>query len=422
MTGAPTTGETPYRTVKGVPTPILIVAASAFLNRVGGFFTLFLALILSSRGFGPGQITTALAVVAGTGMAGAGLSGWTADRLGPRRTLALCTLSTAVLSLALTALTGFTASVILAALLSMAVQGFTPVAQAVISVTAPADRRLTMFAGFRTTFNVGAALGGLLGGLWAESHMDTLLLGNAIAAFASTLMLLALPSTLQERAAESRSGTSGHREKRVLSGDPLFMAFCVLSGITAVVYSMHLGPLPLAVTDAGYGARTYGIMLTANAVMVMCCEVPVSLVMRRIPSHVVAALGSACVVSGMAVLALGPNWTVVIVSVVLWTTGEMLVAPTSSDISAKAAPPGAVGRYQSFLGFCQTTGMSVGPALGVFLYGVHADLPWWSAGVAGVGIVAGIYFLVRARLSHSPTATADPDTPDGARVARGATE
>ncbi|MFE9661491.1 MFS transporter [Streptomyces sp. NPDC005955] len=408
-----------------MPTPILIVAASAFLNRVGGFFAIFLALILASRGFGPGQITTALAVVAGAGIAGAGLSGWTADRMGPRRTLALCTLSTAVLSLALTAFTGFTASVILAALLSMAVQGFTPVAQAVISITAPEDRRLTMFAGFRTTFNVGAALGGLLGGLWAESHMDTLLLGNAIAAFASTLMLLALPSTLRERASGSGSGTAGHREKRekrALSGDPVFMAFCVLSGITAVVYSMHLGPLPLAVTDAGYGARTYGVMLTANAVMVMCCEVPVSLVMRRIPSHVVAALGSACVVSGMTVLAFGPNWTVIIVSVVLWTTGEMLVAPTASEISAKAAPPGAVGRYQSFLGFCQTAGMSVGPALGVFLYGVHADLPWWSAGVAGVGIVAGTYFLVRARLSHPSTATADPDTTDAARIARGATE
>ncbi|MFJ9036811.1 MFS transporter [Streptomyces sp. NPDC102406] len=417
MSAAPRAGETPYGTVKGIPTPVLIVAASAFLNRVGGFFTIFLALILASRGFGPGQITTALAVVAGAGMVGAGLSGWTADRIGPRRTLALCTLSTAVLSLVLTAWTGFTASVILAALLSMAVQGFTPVAQAVISVTAPADRRLTMFAGFRTTFNVGAALGGLLGGLWAESHMDTLLLGNAVAAFASTLMLLALPSTLQERAADSGSGRAGRREKKAVSGDPVFMAFCVLSGLTAVVYSMHLGPLPLAISDTGFGARTYGVMLTANAVIVMCCEVPVSLVMRRIPSHVVAALGATCVVSGMAVLALGPNWTVIVVSVVLWTTGEMLVAPTASDISAKAAPPGAVGRYQSLLGFCQTTGMSVGPALGVFLYGVHADLPWWSAGAAGVGIVAGIFFLVRSLLSHSGTPTADPETTDGARVA-----
>ncbi|MGW0495878.1 MFS transporter [Streptomyces sp. NPDC003007] len=417
MSGAPTAGEQQYRSFKGIPTPILIVSASAFLNRVGGFFAIFLALILASRGFDPGQITMALAVVAGAGMVGAGLSGWSADRIGPRRTLALCTLATGVLSLALMGLTGFTASVILAALLSMAVQGFSPVAQAVISVTAPADRRLTMFAGFRTTFNVGAALGGLIGGLWAESHMGTLLLGNAIAAFASTLVLLALPSTLHERATGSESGTVESEKKKSLSGDPAFMAFCVLIGLTAMVYAMHLGPLPLSVTDAGFGAGVYGAMLTANAVMVMCFEVPVSVLIRRIPSHIVAALGSACVVSGMAILALGLNWAVIIASVVLWTAGEILVTPTASDISAKAAPPGAVARYQSFLVFWQTTGMSVGPALGVFLYGVHGDLPWWLAGGAGAGTVVGICFLARSRLSHSSPATAGADKADGTRVA-----
>jgi F0F1-type ATP synthase assembly protein I len=331
--------------------------------------------------------------------------------------MALCTLATGLLSLALMGLTGFTASVILAALLSMAVQGFSPVAQAVISITAPEDRRLTMFAGFRTTFNLGAALGGLIGGLWAESHMDTLLLGNAIAAFASTLVLLALPSTLHDRATGSESGTVEYGEKRSLSGDPTFMAFCVLIGFTTLVYSMHLGPLPLSVTDAGFGAGAYGAILTANAVMVMCFEVPLSVLIRRVPSHVVAALGSACVVGGMAILALGLNWTVIIASVVLWTAGEILIAPTASDISAKAAPQGAVARYQSFLGFWQTAGMSVGPALGVFLYGVHSALPWWLAGVAGVGIVVGIHVVVRARLSRSSPTTTDADKADGRRVA-----
>lgn len=415
MSGAPAAGEQQYRTVKGIPTPILIISASAFLNRVGGFFAIFLALILTSRGFNPAQITMALAVVAGAGIVGAGVSGWSADRIGPRRTLALCTLSTGVLSLALMGLTGFTASVILAALLSMAVQGFSPVAQAVISITAPADRRLTMFAGFRTTFNLGAALGGLIGGLWAESHMSTLLLGNAIAAFASTLVLLALPSTLHERATGSESGTVEYGEKTSLSGDPLYMAFCVLIGLTALVYAMHMGPLPLAVIDAGFGAGAYGAMLTANAVIVLCFEVPVSVLIRRIPSHIVAALGSVCVVSGMAILALGINWTVIVASVVLWTAGEILVTPTASNISARAAPQGAVARYQSFLVFWQTTGMSVGPALGVFLYGVHGDLPWWLDGVAGAGIATGIYFLVRLRLSRSDPATADAHK-DGAEV------
>ncbi|MEU9332322.1 MFS transporter [Streptomyces sp. NPDC048290] len=422
MSEGPAAGERRYRTVKGVPTPILIIAVSAFLNRVGGFFAIFLALILASRGFDPGQITMALAVVAGAGMVGAGVSGWSADRMGPRWTLVLCTLATGVLSLALMGLTGFTASVILAALLSMAVQGFSPVAQAVISVTAPPERRLTMFAGFRTTFNLGAALGGLIGGLWAESHMDTLLLGNAVAAFASTLVLLALPSGLRERPAPAEKDTAGkdpagRPEKRSLTGDPGYMAFCVLIGLTAMVYAMHLGPLPLAVTDAGFGAGTYGAMLTANAVIVLCCEVPVSVVIRRLPPQAVAAAGAACVIGGMAILALGIAWPVVIASVVLWTAGEILVTPTAAEIAARAAPRGAVARYQSFLVFWQTTGMSVGPALGVFLYGVHGDLPWWLAGGAGAGVAAGLYVVVRARLSRPDPAASAADTGDGTRVA-----
>ncbi|MGW0777444.1 MFS transporter [Streptomyces sp. NPDC002835] len=401
MSGTPTAGRRPYRTVKGIPTPILIVSVSAFLNRVGGFFAIFLALILASRGFDPGQITMALAVVAGAGMAGAGLSGWIADRIGLRSTLVLFTLATGLLSLALMGLTGYLASVILAALLSLAVQGFSPVAQAVISITAPADRRLTMFAGFRTAFNLGVALGGMIGGFWAESHMSTLLLGNAIVAFASTLMLLALPAKLREEDDGSGSGAPGDREPKSLSGDPAYMAFCVLFGLTTMIYAMHLGPLPLSVIDAGFGAKVFGAMLTANAVMVMCFEIPVSVLLRRVPSHIAAALGSACVVSGMAILALGISWPVIIISVVLWTAGEIVVTPTASDISAKAAPQGGAAKYQSFLGFWQSTGVSVGPALGVYLYGVHGDLPWWFGGIAGVGIVVGIYFLVRSRLARS---------------------
>ncbi|WP_031065216.1 MFS transporter [Streptomyces sp. NRRL WC-3742] len=402
-----------------IPRPIVVVSLGVFLNRVGGFFAIFLTLVLADRGYDAGQITLGLALVAGAGMAGAGVSGLLADRIGRRRSLLLFTLLTAAFSALLAEFRGYTSTLVLACLLSAAVQAYGPVAQAVVGEAAPAEHRVTMFALYRLALNVGAAVGPLIGGIWAAGHMDTLLLGNAAVSAASCLLLLALPAdrgsprgtpeptadpttdrtTGQEagQATGQATGQEAGQAGRGPLGDPRFVGVCVLLGLISLVYAQQTGPLPLAMKDSGFSTGAFGALLTLNAVVVIACEVPLSVVIQRWPVRVPICLGAVCVFGGYLVNAVGVTWPVLVAGVLLWTAGEMLISPVAAAAATAAAPPGAVARYQSVLGFCQSTGMSLGPAVGVFAYGLGATWPWVLSGLLGLLVTPALFRLLAGR-------------------------
>lgn len=396
-----TAGPSPARRPRPgeIPRPIVVVSLGVFLNRVGGFFAIFLTLVLADRGYDAGQITLGLALVAGAGMAGAGVSGLLADRIGRRRSLLLFTLLTAAFSALLAEFRGYSATLVLACLLSAAVQAYGPVAQAVVGEAAPAEHRVTMFALYRLALNVGAAVGPLIGGIWAAGHMDTLLLGNAAVSAASCLLLLALPADRgSPRTAPSpeRAQAAGATGRGPL-GDPRFLGVCVLLGLISLVYAQQTGPLPLAMKDSGFSTGAFGALLTLNAVVVIACEVPLSVVIQRWPVRVPICLGAVCVFGGYLVNAAGVTWPVLVAGVLLWTAGEMLISPVAAAAATAAAPPGAVARYQSVLGFCQSTGMSLGPAAGVFAYGLGATWPWLLSGVLGLLVTPALFRLLAGR-------------------------
>ncbi|MFF1462173.1 MFS transporter [Streptomyces sp. NPDC058330] len=385
-----------------VPRPIAIVSLGVFLNRVGGFFSIFLTLVLADRGYGPSQITVGLALVAVSGMTGAGVSGWVADRVGRRTTLLLSTVLTAVFSLALVGIDGYWGTLTLACLMGAAVQAYGPVAQTVVGEAAPEDRRVTLFALYRMALNSGAAIGPLIGGIWAATDMGSLLVGNAAVSGAAALMLLALPrdrapgaATPGTPAADVPEGELPYR--RGVFGDLRFVGTSVLLGVIALFYAQQTGPLPLAMKDSGFSTSAFGALLTMNAVVVILCEVPLSMVIGRLPVHLPIGLGALCVFAGFSINVLGITWPFLVAGVLLWTLGEMLISPVAAAAATEAAPPGSGARYQSFLGFCQSTGMSLGPAFGVFLYGLGPLWPWIVSGVAGCVVTPLVYRLLRAR-------------------------
>ncbi|MET8509986.1 MFS transporter, partial [Streptomyces sp. NPDC004787] len=392
---------------KGVPRPIAVVSLGVFLNRVGGFFSIFLTLVLADRGYGPREITLGLALVAVSGMAGAGVSGLIADRIGRRSTLLLATFLTSAFSLALVEVTGYWGTLVLACLMGAAVQAYGPVAQAVVGEAAPAERRVTLFALYRMALNIGAAIGPLIGGFWAASDMGSLLVGNAVvSALAGLLLLLGLERDVPRRAAGAagagkRDAGAGAVRAGVLA-DLRFVGVSVLLGVIALVYAQQTGPLPLAMKDGGFSTSAFGALLTMNAVVVILCEVPLAMLIGKLPTRVPITLGAVCVFGGFAVNALGANWPVFVGGVLLWTVGEMLISPVAAAAATAAAPPGAEARYQSFLGFCQSTGMSLGPAFGVLLYGFGPLWPWLVSAALGVVAAPLVFRLLTVRQASAP--------------------
>lgn len=378
----------------GMTKPIALVCAGIFVSRLGGFFVLFLTLVLAERGYGTQQITVALIVVATAGVVGAAAAGPVAARLGVRTTLLLAGTTTAVSAFACAALQDFGPTVALAAVVSAGVQAYSPLAQTVVGTEATAERRVAMFAIYRLCLNVGAAAGPVFGALLLSWSPAAVLIGNGLAATAATLLALPLPRTTPSTDSAPRT-EPGPKPVRVRAGvSPEFAAAAVVLSVASLVYAQQTGVLALAVREAGYTTDVYGWLLTLNAVVVILVEVPLSRYTARWQRRTPLILGTVCVCAGYAVNLAGISLPVLVVGVLSWTLGEVLMTPVAAAFATEAAPPSREPVYLSFLSMCQTVGYAVGPAAGVYLYGQHQTLPWLLCAVLMVASAPALYYLL----------------------------
>ncbi|ORT60671.1 MFS transporter [Streptomyces sp. CB03238] len=395
----------------GVTRAIAIVSLGVFINRLGGFFTLFLTLILTDRGYEPGHITFALVAVAVAGMAGAGVAGKLSDWLGLRGALLLSSTLTALCAFASAVVEQFALTVVVSCLLNAGVQAYGPAAQTVVGVEASDDRRVGMFAVYRLAMNLGVTVGPLLGAFLMDWSMTALLVGNGIAATAATLLLLALPRRLGRAAAVPDGEGKRRGTGPAVRMNRGFIGAAVLFGLISLVYAQQTGSLALAIHDSDHDQKLYGWLLTLNAVLVILVEIPLSRYSSRWARRTTVVFGAVCVCGGYAVNLFGISLGVLIAGVLIWTLGEILVAPVAAAFSTEVAPDGAASKYLSFLGLCQTTGMSIGPAAGVFAYSHGTSLPWAMCAVVLVITAGGLFYLV-PRCQLAAKVSADGSRPD----------
>lgn len=100
---------------------------------------------------------------------------------------------------------------------------------------------------------------------------------------------------------------------------------------------------------------------------------------------------------GYAIYLAGVNLTVVFIGVGAWTLGEMFVTPFSSATASTMAPDGEGAAYQGVLQVARTTGLTAGPAIGVFTYAIGPAVPWWGCAAAGLVAIGIIVTILRSR-------------------------
>lgn len=401
----------PARYLDGMTRPIALVCLGIFVSRLGGFFVLYLTLVLAERGYGTHQITTALIVVAASGVLGAALAGPAATRLGVRTALLLTGVATAVGAFACAAFQSYGATVALAAVVSAGVQAYSPLAQTVIGTSAAPEHRVSLFAVYRLCLNVGACAGPVLGAALLGWSPTGVLIGNGVAAAVATLLVLPLP-----RGSAPAGRTSGAQHTKATprpkppTVTPEFAAAALVLSVASLVYAQQTGVLALAVRDAGRSAEVYGWLLTLNAALVILVEVPLARYTARWQRRTPLVLGTVFICAGYAVNLVGLSLPVLVVGVLCWTLGEVLMSPVASAFATEAAPAGREPAHLSFLSMCQTIGYAVGPAAGVYAYSLDPALPWLLCAALGAVAAPALHHLLpraqraarRTRDCHAP--------------------
>jgi MFS family permease len=388
----------------------LMMGLDTFLTAGNSMVFPFVALYLHNERGLPMSLVGTIFLARGlfTGAANV-IGGMLSDRFGRKRLLLAVLGFNVVTYVILAFLIGFAAPVWIIALVYIVAQGgiVNPTISAIVADLSPAGRLAEAYAVVRIGGNVGFALGPAIGGFLIAIISYGWLL--AISAGMYVIITVLIIFFLRESFSGSKTGVS-LRSTLAVAGDRPFVVFALVS-VLLVLSIGHLGSTlsVFTVERLGFTTAQYGLLLTANGLMVVLLQYPVTHLVNKLPKARGLALGSLFYVLGWSSFGWVNGFGLGILAIMVITLGEVTLVPISSAVVAEAAPEDRRGRYMGFFALSQTLGYSLSPLFGGVLLDAFPAEPRLLWGIiGGVGAVAAVGFHMWGRISpgmRSETAT-----------------
>ncbi|MCB1097320.1 MAG: MFS transporter [Verrucomicrobiae bacterium] len=369
--------------LRTLPRPVWLLFAGTFVNKFGTFVMPFLTLYLTKAGYSKAEAGFALGAY-GVGHFGASaIGGYLADLIGRRKTITLSMLSASAAMLMLP-LAGSICTITLAAFFAgLTAELYRPAASALLADLIKPENRITAFAAYRFSFNAGWALGPATAGFLAQYSYNWLFAGEAITC---TLFGALAWFTLPKGVRSTADKASWSAALRVIAKDRGYK-FLVSSylAIGFIMFQM-MTTVGVFVIQLGLSEADFGRLLSLNGLLIICLELPLVSVTRRLPTGFAIAGGYLLFSLSMVVQAFSHNFPMLIVAMILFTLGEMVAFPIASAYIANRAPADMRGRYMGLIGFVWSTSMILSPWTGLRLLEISPTLLWLTC--AGAGLVA----------------------------------
>jgi len=392
------------RNIRDLPKPAWLLIGGTFVNRFASFAVVFLVLYLTRHGYSLARAGLVVGVWGVGEVAASLVGGHLADRIGRRRTIALSMFASAAAMVVLSQVRTFAALLPVALVAGTASEMYRPAGAALVADLVPEGARVTAFALLRFSVNLAVAMGAAVAGFLAERSFAAVFLTDAATSVVfGVVALIALPEGRRtSRAEEAERG--GYR---AALRDRAFTLFLLASVLATFVYFQQQSTLPLHVTRvAELSSADFGLLLAFNGILIVLLELPLSSITMRLPARWMIATGFALVGLGFALTATARSMGALLVTVAIWTLGEMIGAPVSYAYVADLAPDHLRGRYQGLYGLSWATGTVTGPVIGVWLFAQNPTAFWIGCGVVG-GLSALLVLAARPR-SRPPTAGVSP--------------
>jgi predicted MFS family arabinose efflux permease len=266
---------------------------------------------------------------------------------------------------------------------------------------------------------VGSAAGGVGASLWGTAGMEALVLANAAsyAAVAVILLRRVTPPVAPARGADDPTG----RYRDVLRDGPFLVL--VVAKFCFVLCAIAVADFLPYYLRAGVGLPTWmsGLVLTVNCGLIVLAQLAVTRRLSAVRPTLLLAAGGATYVAGGLLFLLAGRLTVagavgcVLVGIVVYTVGEIVIAPSSDSLATDLAPAAGMGRYQSVYQLGWSVGSVVVPAAGAVLLG---SAPGWFWGAFAVVAAAGAALCLLAVDRVTPPALSRRRRPASPRAAR----
>ncbi len=380
-----------------VPRVMLILVVGSFVNSVGTSFlwplnSLFMHDILGRSLTEAGLV---IALQSGANMAGQLVSGFLADRFGPKKIM----VAGLLLAGATVSTIGFfpvwrvygPGIIFLGLTLSMI---FVPL-NALVTILWPEGGR----KGYNYIYvasNAGVAVGTALGGIVAQVSFRWVFWGNAATYLVYlTVILIGLPWDARSR--RSLAGTKKPKGKVTLT-EAGFRPLLAVGGGIFLVWSAYIQwttVLPVGMKQRGFSLPSYSLLWTLNGVLIVTLQPLINWIIRSWAHTFRRQFYLACIlISSSFVILQGhlPYGALVLAMLVL-TLGEMLILPAVPAVAAHLAPQGKEGAYQGVVAGAASAGRMLGPFLGGMVFDSSGDSWVWLMAIGFMAAAFGVFAI-----------------------------
>jgi MFS family permease len=328
-------------------------------------------------------------------------AGSLSDRLGPRLVLMMgCVLSIVAGSLYIT-VTSFVHALGVSVLLGLGNALWFPSQQALLALVVKPHERPAVSAFTRASLNLGAALGGVLGGFLVRdtsiASFRWLFLVNVGTYVVFLCVLPGMPSG-KVRAEDRNPDPLGFVD---VLRDRFFLRLLATDIAVALGFGFLFAFMPAFASKLGIDKGTIGILFMFGAASVFFTQIPTLRWVAGKHRMRSLALMNVWFVVAFALMNLTPYVAVAIAIVliavgqILGGFGESILGAVRNPLTSDLAPPELVGRYHGLATMVFQGCMGLANALGGLLMQQSIKLVWVVPLVASIGGVVGSLALRR---------------------------
>jgi MFS family permease len=369
----------PWRGLGGLPREIWILFVANLVNRAGMMVLPMLLIYLTRElGFSPARAGFIFSVYGITAIVVGPIAGRLADRVGPlplmRASLVLSGVTILFYPLART----YGAVIGITCLWAAVSELFRPASLSAITGVVPPDRRKAAFAVHRLAINLGMSVGPALGGFLAAISFRYMFVVDSVTSIAAGIILASAAWNPYSSKEDSAEPVVTAKARRVLS--PTFLVFLTGVMLTGIVFFQHEGARPLfLIQRLRLSPAFYGFLFTINTVMIVALEVPLNMATSHWANRTTMTFAAMLFAVGFGAVAFVTTAAGVVLTVMVWTFGEMLLFPSMSAHMGDIAPAERRGAYMGAYSMALSTALAVGPWLGTAIYSRLGPSAVWAA-------------------------------------------
>lgn len=393
----------PWASLKNLPRDMWVLFYTTLINRSGTMVIPFLVLYLTQKiGVTASEAGAALLVYGVAAFIAAPLSGRLADKIGALKVMKLSLVGTSIIMFIYGFITNYYLILVFSFILSVVNEAFRPANLSLITeIVKPSQRRLA-FALNRLGINIGMSIGPVLGGFLILIDYHFLFYVNAFASLASGIYLIATPWTSLRRDEMTEDVSTHLKLNSSVLGDVKFLFFLFAVVPANLVFFQHIGGLPLYIVDElKYSTAAFGLLSAINTVIIIFVEVPLNDMMSKMSYSKSMLIGALLAATGFGAMAFASDIIPLIITIVIWTFGEMIFFPVTAAYASEIAPAKKRGEYMGYFQMTFSFAFSAGPWLGTVVYEKYGSAVLWNCTFVMGLLTAFLMLFVKEKKNES---------------------